>query len=290
MKKSLGEKTFSVFNTVFLTLLACATLYPFIYVLAASLSSPEYINMGRVWLWPRGFTIDAFVKVFERNGLWTAYLNSFFYMFVGTAVNVLFTICGAYPLSRQRLVGRRALNLAVTFTMWFSAGMIPTYLNFKAFGMLNTRWGIIFGFACSSYEFILLRTYFSSIPDEMEEASKIDGANDFLTMMGIFVPLALPSLATIALFYAVTRWNSYLWPMILLNDDKKIPLQVLLKKLLADMSGRMESVAYGVDSSNTSEDSVMYATMIFSIVPMLILYPFVQRFFIKGVMLGGVKG
>lgn len=290
MKRSMGEKTFSVFNTIFLVILAAATLFPFIYVLAASFSSPEFINRGSVWLWPVGFTTDAYTKVFEKNGLWLAYANSFFYMIVGTLVCVIMTICGAYPLSKKRLVGRRAINLMVTFTMWFSAGMIPVYLNFKSFGLINSRWAIIFGFACNAYEFILLRTYFSSIPEEMEEAAKIDGANDFLTMIKIYTPLAIPSLATISLFYAVSKWNGYLWPMILLNDDEKIPLQVVLKKLVADMSGRMESVAYGIDESNTSEDSVMYATMVFSIVPMLVLYPFVQKFFIKGIMLGGVKG
>lgn len=290
IKRSIGEKVFAVFNTIVLTLLAVATVYPFIYVLAASLSGAEYINAGEVWLLPKGFTLDAFKKVIERKGIWTAYANSFFYMFVGTAVNLAVTICGAYPLSRTRLVGRRVINLLITFTMWFSAGMIPKYLAFRDYGLLNTRAAIIFGFACSVYCFILLRTYFSSIPQELEEAANIDGASDFYVMTRIFLPLAVPSLATIGLFYAVDRWNGYLWSMILLSDDSKIPLQVVLKKLVVDMSGRMESLEFGVDSSNYSEESVMYATMVFSIVPMLALYPFIQRYFVKGIMLGAVKG
>lgn len=290
IKRSVGEKVFTVFNTIVLTLLAVATVYPFIYVLAASLSGAEYINAGEVWLLPKGFMLDAFGKVIERKGIWTAYANSFFYMFVGTAVNLAVTICGAYPLSRTRLVGRRVINLLITFTMWFSAGMIPKYLAFRDYGLLNTRAAIIFGFACSVYCFILLRTYFSSIPQELEEAANIDGASDFYVMTRIFLPLAVPSLATIGLFYAVDRWNGYLWSMILLSDDSKIPLQVVLKKLVVDMSGRMESLEFGVDSSNYSEESVMYATMVFSIVPMLALYPFIQRYFVKGIMLGAVKG
>lgn len=290
IKRSIGEKVFAVFNTIVLTLLAVATVYPFIYVLAASLSGAEYINAGEVWLLPKGFTLDAFKKVIERKGIWTAYANSFFYMFAGTAVNLAVTICGAYPLSRTRLVGRRVINLLITFTMWFSAGMIPKYLAFRDYGLLNTRAAIIFGFACSVYCFILLRTYFSSIPQELEEAANIDGASDFYVMTRIFLPLAVPSLATIGLFYAVDRWNGYLWSMILLSDDSKIPLQVVLKKLVVDMSGRMESLEFGVDSSNYSEESVMYATMVFSIVPMLALYPFIQRYFVKGIMLGAVKG
>ncbi len=288
--RSGGEKIFAVLNTIILAFVAAATVYPFVYVVAASLSSPQYINSGQVWFWPRGFTLDAFAKVMEREGIWVAYANSFFYMIVGTLVNIVVTVCGAYPLSRTRLVGRRTLNLLVTFTMWFNAGLIPLYLTFKDYSLLNTRAAIIFGFACGAYCFILLRTYFSSMPQELEEAAKIDGAGDFYVMMRIFLPLATPSLATIGLFYAVSRWNGYLWSMILLTDDAKIPLQVVLKKLVVDMSGRMESIQFGVDNANYSEESVMYATMVFSIVPMLALYPFVQRYFVKGIMLGSVKG
>lgn len=291
MKKSFGEKTFSVFNILVLTLLAFICLYPFVYVVACSFSSPEYINRGMVWFTPKGFTLDAFIKVFENNGIWIAYANSFFYMIVGTVVNVLFTISGAYPLSRGRLKGKRVMNLLIAFTMWFSAGIIPMYLNFKSLGLLNSRFGYIVGMGCSAYNFILLRTYFESIPETLEEAAKIDGASDFYIMWRIFVPLAKPSLATIALFYAVDRWNGYLWASILFTDDTKMPLQVLLKKLIVDMSGRAESLSYGVDmSQNFSEESVLYATMVVAIVPMMMLYPFVQKYFVKGIMIGSVKG
>ena len=289
LQRTKSEKVFNFFNIIILSLLAFVCVYPLIYVLAASLSSPEYIASGDVWFWPKGLTTDAFRKVFERRGIWMAYGNSFYYMIVGVLVQMFVTICGAYPLSKQRLVGRKTLNVLVAFTMWFNAGIIPMYLNFQSFGLLNTRTAIIIGFACNAYNFILLRTYFSNIPHELEEAAKIDGANDFYILWRIFLPLALPSLATIALFYSVTRWNGYIWPMILISDDSKIPLQVLLKKLVVDMTGRMDSVSLSSEE-NYSEDSVMYATMILAIVPMLVLYPFAQRFFVKGVTIGAVKG
>ncbi len=282
---------FDVINYALLTALAVVTIYPLIYIVAASFSSVEHINLGDVWFYPKGFTTSAYGKVFEREGIWMAYLNSFFYMFVGTAVCLAVTICGAYPLSKKRLAGRRLINIFVVFTMWFSAGVVPTFLNFKSLGLLNSRFGYIIGFACAAYNFILLRTYFASIPESLEEAAMIDGASDFYIMTRIFVPLALPSLATIALFYAVDKWNGYLWAMILITDDTKLPLQVVLKKLIVDMSGKMDNVAFGVDTSNMySEETVMYATMVFAILPMLVLYPFVQRYFVKGVMLGAVKG
>lgn len=290
MKRTKGEKLFNVFNIILLSVLAFLTVYPFIYILAASLSSGEYITRGAVWFFPKGFTLDSYKKIAARGGMTIAYLNSFFYMIVGTAVNLVFTISGAYPLSRKRLVGGRAINALITFTMWFSAGLIPTYLTFKEYGLLNTRTSIIFGFACSTYCFILLRTYFASIPDALEESAKIDGAKDLQVLVKIYLPLALPSLATIGLFYAVNRWNGYLWAMILIQDDSKLPLQVILKKFVVDLWSKLDSMSYGADSKNYSEEAMTYGTMVIAIIPMIILYPFVQKYFVKGIMLGAVKG
>ena len=196
------------------------------------------------------------------------------------------TVLGAYALSKKRLKGGRVLNLIVVFTMWFNAGMVPMYLNFKGMGLLDNRWAIILGFAVNTYNFIILRTYFANVPDALEEAAKIDGASDFSILLKVYLPLALPSLATIGLFYAVEKWNSYFWPMILLQSDSKIPLQVLLKKMVVDMTSRLDSLEFGMDMQGTSEDGYIYSTMVFAMIPMLILYPFVQRFFVKGVMIG----
>ena len=292
MKLTKGRVAFNIINYTLLALIAVICVYPIWYVFAASMSGADYVNMGQVWLLPKGFTLDAYTKIIHRDGVWLSYLNSFYYMIFGTAVNLFFTVCGAYPLSKKRLAGRRLINMLIVFTMWFSAGTIPLYLTFRDYGLLNTRTAILFGFACGTYNFILLRTYFAGIPEALEEAAKIDGAGDIYILIKIMLPLAAPSLATIGLFYAVSRWNGYLWSMILLTDDRKIPLQVVLKKLVVDMSGHGENMAFGVqDTSNTlSEETVMYATMVFSIVPMMILYPFIQKYFVKGIMLGSVKG
>ncbi len=292
MKLTKGRVAFNIINYTLLALIAVICVYPIWYVFAASMSGADYVNMGQVWLLPKGFTIDAYTKIIHRDGVWLSYLNSFYYMIFGTAVNLFFTVCGAYPLSKKRLAGRRLINMLIVFTMWFSAGTIPLYLTFRDYGLLNTRTAILFGFACGTYNFILLRTYFAGIPEALEEAAKIDGAGDIYILIKIMLPLAAPSLATIGLFYAVSRWNGYLWSMILLTDDRKIPLQVVLKKLVVDMSGHGENMAFGAqDTSNTlSEETVMYATMVFSIVPMMILYPFIQKYFVKGIMLGSVKG
>lgn len=288
--RTTGEKIFAVINTIILFAIAFVCLYPFIYIVAVSFSSAKYVNMGDVWFLPRGFNLESYSQIVQKEGIWTAYLNSFFYMIVGTAVSMIVTILGAYPLSKKRLVGHRFLNLAVVFTMWFSAGMVPMYLNFKGLGLLDSRIGIIIGFAVNTYNFILLRTYFTSIPEALEEAAKIDGASDFYVMAKIYLPLSLPSLATIGLFYAVERWNSYLWPMILLTSDSKIPLQVLLKKMVVDMTSRLDNMEFGRDTIGYSEDGFIYSTMVMAVLPMVIIYPFVQKFFVKGVMVGSVKG
>ncbi len=285
-----GEKIFSVVNAVILTVVAFICLYPFIYVLAVSLSDAQNVNMGNVWLIPKGFNLDAYNQIIHRENVWTSLGNSFFYMIVGTAFSMGLTVLGAYALSKKRLKGGRVLNLIVVFTMWFNAGMVPMYLNFKGMGLLDNRWAIILGFAVNTYNFIILRTYFANVPDALEEAAKIDGASDFSILLKVYLPLALPSLATIGLFYAVEKWNSYFWPMILLQSDSKIPLQVLLKKMVVDMTSRLDSLEFGMDMQGTSEDGYIYSTMVFAMIPMLILYPFVQRFFVKGVMIGSVKG
>lgn len=285
-----GEKIFSVVNAVVLILIAFLCLYPFIYVLAVSLSDAKNVNMGNVWFLPKGFNLEAYDQIIHREGIWTSLINSFFYMIVGTAFSMVVTVLGAYALSKKRLIGRRILNLIVVFTMWFSAGMVPMYLNFKEMGLLDNRWAIIFGFAVNTYNFIILRTYFSNVPEALEEAAKIDGATDFSILVKVYLPLALPSLATIGLFYAVEKWNSYFWPMIILQSDSKIPLQVVLKKMVVDMSSRLDSLEYGRDMQGTSEDGYIYSTMIFAMLPMIIIYPFVQKFFVKSVMIGSVKG
>lgn len=286
---SVSERIFKVFNYIILALFSILTLYPFIYVLSASLSSPEAVVMGKVWLLPVKTTLNAYKSVIARSGIWSGYLNAIFYMVVGTLVNLFVTVCGAYPLSRKELKGRKVLNYLVAFTMWFNAGMIAMYLNFKDLHLLNTRTVIIIDFACNAYNFMLLRNYFSSLPESLIEAAKIDGAHELYVLTRIVLPLSLPSIATIGLFYAVDRWNGYLWAMILLQDDNKIPLQVVLKKLILDMSATANA-AVDADNNDFSGETIVYATIVISVIPMVVIYPFIQKYFVKGIMVGAVKG
>ncbi len=211
----------------------------------------------------------------------------FFYTLVGTTVNLLITICGAYPLSKRELPGRKIVTLMIVVTMWLDAGIIPFFLNLRDLGLLDKRITIIIAFACSTFNVILLRTFFESIPRSLEEAAKIDGANDFSVLRKVYLPLSKPALATVGLFYAVTRWNGYFWSMVILKDNDKIPLQVVLKKMIVEMSVSTENMDVG---SALGLENLIYATIIVSIVPMMMLYPYIQKYFSKGVMVGAIKG
>lgn len=291
MRISKGEKIFYVLNTIFLILLTLVILYPIIYVISASFSSTDAVRTGKVVLFPKELSLDAYKYLFEDKFIWISYLNSIFYTVVGTLACMVVTICGAYPLSRDQLPGGRIITFCITLTMWLTAGMIPMYLNFRDLGLLNTRIALIIGFACNTYNFILMRNFFMSVPKSLEEAAEVDGATQLTILIKIFLPLSMPAIATVSLFYAVGHWNNYLWPMILLTNDKLIPLQVLIKKYIVDLKidpAKMGMVDQSMD--NLSEETVIYASIVISAVPMLIAYPFIQKFFTKGVMIGAVKG
>lgn len=289
MRLSRGEKIFSVINYLFLSLLALSTIYPFIYVFSASISKAQYVLRGDVVLLPKGITWESYRTVLAEKGLWIAYANTIFYTVAGTLVNLLFTMMGAYPLSKKRLMGRTAIGFFIAFTMMFSAGMIPTYLNLKDLGLLNSRTGFLLAFAISTMNVIILRTFMQAIPEELEESAKVDGASDWRILWSIYLPLSKPALATIGLFYAVGHWNSYFWAMVLLKAESKMPLQVLLKKLVVQMevSDEIKNLS---DLSVTAQETVIYATIIVATLPILIVYPFIQKFFVKGVMIGSLKG
>ena len=203
------------------------------------------------------------------------------------ALSMVLTILGGYALSKKRLRGRKFFTLFITFTMWFSAGMMPTYIIYKTLGLINTRIGVLMQGAVSTFYVIIMRTAFESVPESLEESMLIDGANDFQILLHTYLPLSVPTLMTLMLYYFVGRWNSYFWPMIILQDETKAPLQVILKKLIVEMNGLFDN---GVDITTMSKETVVYATMVIAVAPMLILYPFIQKFFIKGVMVGAVKG
>ncbi|MFD3259021.1 carbohydrate ABC transporter permease [Paenibacillus lentus] len=290
MIESRGEKIFKIINNILLALMATAALYPFLYVLSASISKPYNVITGKVLLFPKGLTFDAYKEVLGNPDIWIAYGNTIFYTVAGTAVSMFFTICGAYALSKKRLRGRKFFTVLVTLTLWFDAGMIPFYLILRDLGLINTRTGIIIAFACNAFKVILLRTSFEGLPDELEESVKVDGGHDLHVLLKVYLPLVKPGLATVGLFYAIERWNGYFWSMILLTDTDKIPLQVLLKKMVVENDLQSEFTAALDFSSTISADTVTYATIIVSIIPIVLVYPYIQKYFIKGMLVGAVKG
>lgn len=285
-----GEKIFHVANYIFLGLVALAALYPFVYVLSASLSSPRNVITGKVVLFPKDIMFDSFKKVLSDNTIIRAYGNTIFYTVAGTAISMFLSICGAYVLSKKNLHGRTFFAFFIAFTMWFGAGLIPGYLNVKSLGLLNTRWAMLLPHAVSVFNVILLRTFFQGIPSSLEESAQMDGASHWTILTKIYLPLSKAAIATVTMFYALSSWNGYFWPMIVLRDENLIPLPVILKKLIVD-NAIGDEFATAVDAaSRVSSDTMTYATIIVSILPVLAVYPFIQKYFVKGVMVGSIKG
>lgn len=287
--KTRGDKIFDAILYLFMTLVVIVTIYPIWYILVASFSSNLAISMGKVTVWFKDFTLESYQQVVTQRNLWIAYANTIFYSVVGTALNMVMTILTGYALSKKWLPGRRFIMLFFLLSMWFGPGMMATYINYRDLGMVNNRWGIILIGAISTYYTILMRSFFESIPEALEESARIDGASDYRIMVQIYLPLSTAALMTISLYYFVGHWNAYFWSMILLQDDSKIPLQVMLKKLVVNMTGNSSETA-NMDFTVLSRETVVYATMVIAVLPMLIVYPFVQKFFVKGVMIGAVKG
>ena len=287
--RTTGEKVFGVFNIIFMIGLMSITLYPLWYVVVASISSPIAVARGVVTFWPVGFELASFNKVANMPYIWTSYLNTIFYSVVGTAFSMLLTILGGYALSKSRLRGRKFFMFFILFTMWFGAGMVPTFLNYRNLGLYDTRLGIILCYSINTMNVILMRTFFENVPDSMEESAIIDGANDWIVLIRIYLPLSVSALATLTMFYFVGRWNSYFWSMLLLKDQAKVPLQVLLRRLIVEVSYTVNE-AVDMSADVMTEKTIVFATIVISIIPMLVLYPFIQRFFVKGIMIGAIKG
>ncbi|MBD5390464.1 carbohydrate ABC transporter permease [bacterium] len=279
-----SEIIFKVLAYVLLSLFAIACLYPFIYLISASVSSVDAMDRGAVYLWPVGFQIKAYQKVFADSLFWLAYCNTLFYTMYGTLVSMLVGITGAYALSKSRLMFGRGFNFLLTFTMWFSAGLIPTYYNFKSLGVDN-RYMYIIGLGFNAFNIILLRNYFSSVSTEIEEAATIDGASEFQLLTRIYIPMSKASIATVAMFYAISRWNGYLWAQMLLGTNDQ-PLQVYIRNMLNKVLDESNSAGVVLDYSPYS---MQYALLVCSIIPIIIIYPKIQKYFAAGVNVGGVK-
>lgn len=285
---SRGDKTFVILNMFLIAVFTISALYPFIYIASLSMSTGFEARAGNVVLTPVGFTLDAYAQVLSERMFWVSYGNTFIYTIGGTLMSLAFIIPGAYALSRRQLYGRRFWNLMVAFTMWFHAGMIPFFLNMRDLGLLDSYFGIIIGFAVNGFNIILLRNFFEGIPQSFEEAARMDGANEFQVLRKVYMPLSKPAIATVALFCIVSRWNGFFWAMVLLQDEDKIPLQVYLRHVILELSDD-EEFSNTLLTSSYSFETVSAAIIVCSIIPILLIYPFLQKYFSKGIMLGGVK-
>ena len=279
------EIVFKIFSYVLLTLFALACLYPFIFILSCSVSSENAVDANEVVLVPIGFNVKAYKYVFEDKGFWLSYCNSFFVTMYGTLVSMLVGICGAYALSKPRLMFGRGFNFMLVFTMWFNAGMIPTYQNFKDFNV-NNIYMFIIALGFNAFNIILLRNYFASVPTEIEEAATIDGATEFQILLKVYVPMSKASIVTVAMFYAVSRWNGYMWAQMLL-DEANFPLTVYIRQTVDKIVTDID--AAGQNNYGFSTYALRYAFIVCSIIPVVIIYPKLQKYFAAGLNVGGVK-
>jgi putative aldouronate transport system permease protein len=265
------------------------TLYPFLFVFSMSISDPKYVLDQSVWLFPKGFSVESYKRVFENPDIWTSYYNTIFYTVIGTAFNVMLTIFGAYPLSRKNFFARKQLMIFIVFTMFFSGGLIPLFILIKDLGLYNTRWALIIPGVISAFLLIVSRTFFQSIPESLDESAKMDGANDITILFKIIMPLSKPIIAVLALFYAVGHWNSYFPAMIYLPDAKLQPLQLYLVKILIQNQDKLsEGLTDELDRALFTLQ-LKYSIIIVAVLPILLVYPFLQKYFAKGVMLGSLK-
>ena len=266
------------------------TTYPFLYIFAVSFSSSEAVYRGAVYLWPVEPTLAGYQQVLKQSGLWIAYGNTLFYTFVGTLFNIAATAIAAFPLSRKRFFARRFFNFFIVFTMYFSGGLIPTYLLITSIGLYNSRWVMIIPTLLSTYNVMICRSAFSAIPEEVFESAEIEGANDWQILRGIAIRLITPTLAVLTLYYAVAHWNNFFTAMVYLSKQNLMPVQVLLRRILIQASSEFLDMDTAVDDRSAVSIQIRYVTIIVTTVPILTLYPFLQKYFIKGIMLGAVKG
>ncbi len=294
VKKRLnGDTLFSVGVYVLLTLILVVIAFPLIYLVSASFSDPQAVISGRVWLWPVDFTLKGYEAIFKDQSLIRGFLNSVFLTVVGTAINILVTVLMAYPLSRKQFYGRKFFTMFMMVTMFFNGGLVPTFLLINQLSMYNSYWSVLIPGCVGVTNVIICRTYFeSSIPEELYEAASLDGCDDFRFLTKVVLPLAKPVLAVLVLYYAVGHWNSYFKEMIYLEDKIKYPLQVVLRQILI-MSQIADEMMLDFSTAERVQgmaDLLKYSTIVVSSLPMLLLYPFIQKYFVKGVMIGSVKG
>ena len=292
-KLEISELIFKIISYTLLTVFALCCLYPFVYAVSASISGREAVEYGQIVLFPKAVQFDAFARMFGDNMFWNAYSNTLFLTLYGTLWSMLTAILGAYALSKRRLLFRKFFNFFLVFTMWFSAGIVPQYLNylatrrvFNGVGIQDDKWLVVIAMGMAAMNIILLRNAFEGVPSEIEEAAIVDGASEFQVLSTVYIPMSKSTIATVALFFAISRWNGYFWARQMISNANEQPLQVFIRLRLEQYTDP-ETIAGW--NEVFAADSVIYALIVCSIVPILIIYPFIQKYFAKGVNVGGVK-
>lgn len=288
-----ADQAFTVCNYIFLTLILVLVAYPCIYVISCSFSDSYAVVSGQVWLWPVNPTLKGYITTLKDPTLIRGFLNALYITVVGTAINIVVTLLMAYPLSRKNFYGRNVVTALITVTMFFGGGLVPTFLLINQLGLYNTFWALMLPGAVGVTNVIIARTYFqSSIPEELYEAGQLDGCDDFHYLLKVVIPLSAPVIAVLVMYYAVGHWNAYFNAMIYLKDKEKFPLQVVLRSILVKntMTDDMMMDAEAFQRTQGLAELLKYSTIVVSSLPMMILYPFIQKHFVKGVMIGAIKG
>lgn len=292
-KLEVTELIFKIISYTLLTVFALLCLYPFVYAISASISGAQAVNYGEVVLFPKDVQFQAFKRMFSDNMFWNSYSNTLFLTLYGTIWALGVSILGAYALSKKRLLFRKFFNFFLVFTMWFSAGLVPQYLNylqtkavFNSVGIMDDKWLVVIAMGMAAMNVILLRNAFEGVPSEIEEAAIVDGASEFQVLSKVYIPMSKSTIATVALFFAISRWNGYFWARQMISNSNEHPLQVFIRLRLEEYTDPEAMAGW---NEVFASDSVIYALIVCSIVPILIIYPFIQKYFAKGVNVGGVK-
>lgn len=281
---------FDIVNVLLMGIFACCMLFPFIHMAAVSISSSEYVTGNQISLWPKGINFDAYKAVLKDNRILVGYKNTLIYVVLGTTLSLVFTTMGAYSLSRRNLVFGRTFMLIIVFTMLFTGGLIPTYLVVRSYGLLDTIWAMLLPGLVSSWFLIIMRTFFQGIPRELEESGKIDGLSDLGILLRIILPLSKPVMLTISLFYAVQIWGNFFSALIYIRDANLYPLQVTIRNIVLIGQLTDTTVSTAIGEKAVVLESLKYAIILVGTLPILLVYPFIQKHFVKGSMMGSVKG
>ncbi len=292
MHRTRGEKTFDIFNILMMLLVIIVTLYPLLYVLFVSFSVPaQYMRFHGSVLWrPLGFSLASYQAVFSDINIWNGYRNTIVIVITGVALNMALTIVGGYVLSRKSLMLRRPLSLITMFTMYFNGGIVPMFLMVKNYGMMDSLLALIVPVAINTFNMIIMRSAFEGVPESLEEAARIDGASQLTTLARVMVPVVMPTIAVLVLYYGVAHWNSWFNALIYIRTRSKYPLQLVLREMIIRNTAAATSTAGAADDNALIDQTIKYATIVVATIPILCLYPFLQRYFVKGIMVGAVKG